>query len=196
MKIQQIAGLILIAGFALLAIGAAVAPPRAYKGPDVEKRLKVIMVHQARWNLSKLFDGLAVLAPAAGFLLLALDLRNQQSTAPLVVGTGAILLGASLGVIYVYRLAVRPEIYWENHRPAPLAIAFLVLFLVGMVFFGIAYLQGDFPTWSGYLSIGAGFLGLLAYLISQTASPFYITAILYLVNLIIGIAMFRNIDGF
>ncbi len=183
------AGFTLIAAFIMLATGALLAPQNVYSGSNLQKRLHSLRSQQARWKISKVFDGLAVVLPAAGFLFAAQAMQDNQPVWLLIAGSSAFLLGAVLGVAYVIRLALTPEIYWRSETPSRLALAYLIALLFGMFVFGFLFVRAGLPTWLGYLTMGAAAAGLVGSLVYRTASPFYLTALLFIVNLIVGIAL-------
>ncbi len=191
MAMQRIAGFFIIAGFAFFVMGMFTAPANVYEGKDIDARLQIVANNQSRWILSKVFDGLALVVPAFGFLFLTVYLWGRQSTWPLAIGVAAFILVALLGAVYVYRLTVDPGTYWQSSSPSPLAVAAVLSLSLGILLFGIAFLQGTFPNWLGYLSVGASVLGIVGLVVFSSASPFYVTADLYIVILVQGIVVWR-----
>ncbi len=191
MDLQRLAGYILVSSFGLLAIGAMTAPQGAYQGPDMPARLKAISEHRTRWKLSKLFDGLAILSPAVAFLILTIAVSGQQPLAPFILGTLGFIVTGIIGVLRVYRLAVDPEAGFTGLPPI-LDIPGSVGMSVGMILVGWAYLQGAFPAWIGYLSIGAGALSLGAYIVLGGGIAFYVAAVLYIFNVVAGVVIIQS----
>jgi hypothetical protein len=191
MDLQRLAGWLLILSFVFLAAGAMAAPPLAYRGPDIPSRLRVIQENQGRWILSKVFDGLAIFTPAVAMLVLMLALREQQPVLPLALATIGFWVSGLVGLVVVYRLAFDPEASFTTSLPPILDIPGSLGLTIGMLFVGWAYLQGAFPTWIGYLSIAAGILSLGAYFFIGFSLAFYVAAILYIINTVIGVVIIR-----
>lgn len=188
----KLAGWLIILSVLVFFTGSFVAPPGAYEGTDLPKRLAVIAENQAQWHISKVFDGLAIVIPAIAFLLLASSLWNQQARWPLVGGAGAFIVTALLGIIYVYQLAVIPGSTWERGFPEPLSFTLAMVFLAGEVLLGLTFLKGNFPTWLGYFTSAMGILGLILAIIFRTLSPFLVFSLIYLLNLVPGIMLVRG----
>lgn len=191
MSLQGLAGWLLILSVTFLAAGALVAPPLAYSGPDIASRLQVIQEHQGRWLLSKVLDGLAIFTPGVAFLVLTIALREKQDAVPLIMATVGFWISGLVGIVLVYRLAFTPEVAFKTSLPPILDIPGSLGLVVGMVFAGWAYIQGALPAWIGYLSIAAGVASLGAYFYVGFSLAFYVVAILYTINAVIGVVIVR-----
>lgn len=188
----RLAGYLLIASFAFLVVGAAVAPPSAYSGPDIPSRLAAISENSARWKLSKVFDGMAIVTPAIAILVLTVALKEKQPSLPLLFGTLGFVVSGLVGLLVVYRLAFDPQAAFTISLPAVVDIPGSLGLTLGMLFVGWAYLQGAFPAWIGYLSIAAGLLSLAAYFFIGFSLAFYVVGVLYIVNTVIGVVIVRT----
>lgn len=194
-------GWIMILGFVMLVLGAVAAPRGAYEG-DVQDRMQVIDSQIGRWIVSKVFDALAVLLPAVGFVILAFHQGRTGSGSTLHPIAGAVfVLAASVGIIYVAQLAFNPLPLYDRTSPAPIALALFGLMAAGLLLFGVTFLQSDMPTWLRYLSvIGPGLVLLLVVLIRGSRpilsvgpeAGFGIGVVLYLIMLTVGITLVRQ----
>lgn len=191
MALLRLAGYLLIASFAFLAIGELVAPPAAYSGPDLESRLAVIAENDGRWKLSKVFDGLAVVTPALAAVVLLLALRGEQPPLAPALAALAFLVSAVVGLAVVYRLAFNPALAFAGSLPPLVDLSGALGWTLGMLFLGWVYLQGAFPQWIGYLSLAVGAMSLVAYFFIGFSLAFYRAAVLYLVNTVIGVVIVR-----
>ena len=54
MEYQKLAGILLIAGFALVMIASFIGPNDAYRAPDSKTRLEIIAQNRGRWMATNL----------------------------------------------------------------------------------------------------------------------------------------------
>lgn len=197
----RMSGWILILGFVMLVVGAVAAPRGAYDG-DLEGRMRVIETRSGQWLVSKVFDGLAVVLPAIGFVLLALHQSRTGTGSTLYPVAGAVLaLAGVVGIIYVVQLAFNPLPLYDRTSPVPIALALYGLMAVGLLLFGVTFLQSDTPTWLGYLTVIVPGLVILLVVLTLGSRPilavgpeagFGIGVVLYLITLIVGIMLVRQ----
>lgn len=193
MNNYTLSGILLIAGFVFIVLGAMTAPKEAYEGDDLDARLKVISANQSQWNLSKVFDALGVALPGIAFFLLARHLAASQSNPALVKLAGGILLLSSIvGVYYAYRLAATPKDMWVAGFPEPISFSLILSYLIGFLLLTFVITNHIFPAWLFYLSAGAASLGLVAAVVFRTSSPFYTFALLSMLNVVIGVIILRG----
>ena len=189
-------GLILIGGFVMLVVGALVAPAGAYEG-SISDRLAVINTNEGQWQLSKVFDALAVAFASVGMVLLAL--LNNRSQGAWLNSLGGVCFGAAgiVGLVFVYLLVTDPGPLYDRDAPAPLVVLFIALMAVGVLAFGIHFFRSDYPRWVAVLNVvvGAGVLtGLVAVLVSGAGpeTAFGLAAAIYLGILGGGIVLLRH----
>ena len=65
------------------------------------------------------------------------------------------------------------------------------LALIGLLLFGIAFLQAGLPAWLGYLTIGATVLFSIAFFLVSGAR-FLTPGLVFLLSLVIGIFFLRK----
>lgn len=117
-------------------VGAAVAPPSAYSGPDIPSRLAAISDNSRRWQLSKVFDGLGIITPAVAIVLLTIALVEKQPPLPLVFGALGFVISGLVGLLVVYRLAFDPEAAFTTSLPAIVDVPGSLGLTLGMLFAG------------------------------------------------------------
>ena len=195
MNLQQVAGIVIIAGFVLLVLNMFLnmflAPPRLYQETDIEEvRLKLIADHQARWQVAQWVGGIAPLMTGFGFLLLSIHLQGSQNPWPLNLGAATILLAGLLAVLSVNQFLADPRSYLDHSIQSPVTVAYLLLTSLGGFLYGIAFLQGGFPTWLGYLTLVSGALVSLNW-IFKTSWAYAFTIFFYIVSAVVGVVLLR-----
>jgi hypothetical protein len=188
MNLEQIAGVVIILGV-LAFIVAMMLSPRLYQEPDLSERAAIVDANRGRWNISQLLFGLGILMPAVGFLLLSLHLQGMQSPLLIDAAAAAFILGGLPGAIFVYQQTLNPLKYWQSAQTPALVTGYVILTLAGLLLYGIVFLQGAFPVWTGYLAVAAAVLLLLAYLISRGHADFAVASLTYFVVLVMGIVV-------
>lgn len=188
MSLERTAGLVIIVGVVLYII-AGIVSRRLYQEPDISQRVSIIEVNRAHWDVSQLFFGLGIGLPAVGFLLLAFHLHGVQRQWLIYAGASAFILGALSGVIFIYRQTSDPVQYWASTQPSALIIGPVVMTLVGLLLYGVVFLQGGFPDWLGYIAVGAAVVLLAAFLVTRGTTGFVVASLSYLVTLIVGVVL-------
>lgn len=186
----KVASLLLMAGLVLYFIAGVVAP-RLYQEPNINIRVEKVSNNPIRWNVSQVFFALGIMLPAIGFLLLAAQLRGTQRSWLVYLGAAAFMAGAMIGTLFVYRQTLDPAKYWESTGPIPLIVAYMVLTLTGLLFYGIAYLQNNFPGWLGYLIVGSSVIILAVFLIMRGGGAFVLSILIYIVAFVAGVVLWR-----
>lgn len=196
----RLPGWILMLGFIALIAGAAMAPRGAYDGP-LESRREAIESQPGRWQLSKVFDGLAVLLPTVAFIVLAFQMRQRPGSLLSTIGGLAFLMGGIVGLIYVVQLATDPIPLYDRETLAPLSVALNSFFSFGLVMFGVAFIRAGLPAWVGGLSIalpGAVLITLLLTVVggSLLRLPpeigFLFGVVIYLVTFFVAVGLIRR----
>ena len=120
-------------------------------------------------------------------------LVSSQSNLALVNLAGGILLLSSIaGAYFANRLAVTTKEMWIAGFPEPLSFSVILSYLIGLLLLIFAITDHIFPAWLFYLSAGAASLGLVAAVVFRTSSPFFVIALLSMLNVVIGIVLLRG----
>lgn len=190
MSLQQVSGAVITIGSILYFLAMPVAP-RVYREADIGRRAAIIAANGTRWIASQALFALGMLVPAAGFLLLSLSWGASQPGPLIFLGAAAFLIGAINGAYLIYRQTLDPAAFWEDTLPIPHIIGYLyiILTLLGLVIYGITFIQGGFPDWIGYLMTGAGVVMLIAFLVLRGEGGFFLSVLIYLVTFIAGIVI-------
>lgn len=161
-----------IAG-ALLFLVAAFNPSAAVFGQtSAEGRLEVLRGRSTLWTLSQLLFGAGASVTAVGVVLLGFRLLNTSAGIPLLVGGGAMMVGAALWDVHVYQRAVDPAAFAHGELAGWLFSAYTLLTLFGLVILGLAFIQVGLPAWLGYGTAAASVALAVAYLIFGDMPPF------------------------
>jgi len=179
---------LLIAGCALVLLATSVGPPRLYQEPDSQKQLENIENHRDRWLLSNLMFGLGGLSTAVGLILFSL--YAQREVHPLLNWLAALgyALGTVLWLLFLYNRTIKPGQLFENYAFTPQTIVLIGSLLLGLLIYGIIYLQAGYPGWLGSGTIGLALLiGALAMLFPDRFFASFPPQLLYLFTLAAGI---------
>ncbi|HZD57127.1 MAG TPA: hypothetical protein VE136_10415 [Anaerolineales bacterium] len=192
MDTQRLSGIIISSGFVLYVL-AMLAAPQLYQESVIANRLAIIAANRIRWNVSQLFFALGMGVPAAGFLLFGISQRIEKTAWLLYLGMGTLVAGAAIGMWLIYRQTLDPAAFWEGAQiPLIIGYGYLLLTSIGLLCFGIAILQGGFPTWLGYLMAGSAVTFSIAVLALRGGGGFFISILIYLVAFIAGIVIWRG----
>lgn len=193
MNYQQIAGIGLIAGFVFILVASSVGPPRLYQEPDSEARLEIIANHTTRWAASNLIFAVGGLITAAGLALFALQIRGSASLWLIVLGVASYTLGAIVWAIFMYQRTVDPSSLFTSYAFSPPTIALVGLTVIGLVLYGVIFLQAGYPGWLGVGTIAAMVLtGGAALLFPTQFFASFPPQLFYLLTLVAGIVMLRR----
>lgn len=189
MSLQQLSGIVIIGSISYFV--AMPIAPRVYQEADIGQRAAIIAANGTRWLVSQGSFALGMLIPAVGFSLLTLSSRASQPLWLISLGAAAFLIGAVNGAYLICRQTLDPSAFWENRLPISNIVGYLyiILTLLALVFYGIAFVQGSYPDWLGYLMTGAGAIMLLAFLVLRGEGGFFISVLIYLVTFIAGIVI-------
>ena len=188
------AGIVLVAGFVMMVIGAFVAPQGAYEG-EIPDRLSVIASQEGGWIASKVFDALSVVGLSAGMVLLAVANTNLGERGWLnTVGGLCFAVAGVVGLVWVYFLVVEPGPLYDRDTPAPIAVAFVALVAVGLLAYGIHFLKVGYPNWLAVINISVGGLVFTALMFiaiggGPPEAAFPIVAFINLAALVTGITL-------
>jgi hypothetical protein len=187
--VQRFAAILLIASFVTTMLTTLVNAPGLYSTADIDARLRIIETHRTRWLISQalviLYNPLAI----AGFGLLASTLRMEGKTWIPVFGAVAIVAGAIAAMYFVYLQTTDPRGGYSGAYPTAENLVYY-LWLAGMLFFGIAFLQAGLPAWLGYLTAGTAIIYGVTFL--RTGAGFMTPFLLAFLSLVIAIVLLRR----
>jgi hypothetical protein len=193
MNLLRTSGILLVAGFVLVIIASFVGPNAVYTAPDSETRLAIIAENQGRWTATNLIWAAGSVVTAIGALLLTLGLRQSQTSWPLDAGAAAFMIGMIAWAIYLYQRIGDPAGNLYTTPPALLSLVFAWATIVGLALYGVAFLQGSFPNWLGYVLLvtqGLLVLGLVFFFDAVYAS--FPPQFFSLLTLVVGIVALRR----
>jgi hypothetical protein len=183
----------MILGFILVVIASFVGPNQVYTARDSDARLAIIAENKGRWASTNLIWAAGSLVTAAGILMLSLALRDRHSTRLLYAGALAFIVGAAAWALYLYQRIGDPAGNLYTTPPALLSLVFAWATIVALALYGVAFLQGGFPDWLGYLLLavaGLSTTGLVFFFNTFYAS--FPPQTFYLLTLIMGIVALRR----
>lgn len=193
MSQQQLAGLLLVAGFVFVLVASFVGPPRLYQERESETRLEIIANHPTRWATSNLFFALGGLVTAGGLALFALQLRGSVSSWLLGLAAAAYILGAIVWAIFMYQRTVDPASLFTSYAFSPLTVALVVLSVTGLLLYGIIFLKAGYPGWLGVGTIaGMALIGGVALLFPSQFFASFPPQVFYLFTFVAGIVIWRQ----
>jgi len=193
MNYLQLAGISLIAGFVLILIATFVGPPRLYQESNSDTRLQIIADYPARWAGSNLTFALGGLITAIGLVLVSLQARGSVSGWWIGASAATYTLGAILWMIFMYQRTVNPASLFTSYAFSPLTVALFGLLVIGLLLYGILFLQADYPSWLGIVTIaGMVLIGGAALVYPRQFFESFPPQVLYFFTLAAGIAMLRQ----
>lgn len=193
MNLLQMAGILLILGFALVLIASFVGPNGVYTAPDNATRMEIIAQNQGRWKATNLIWAFGSLATASGMLLITLGLRNDGNTILLYLAATVFSIGSVAWAVYAFQRIGDPEGNLYTTPPAPQSLVFAYATIVGLALYGLAFLLGSYPNWLGYtLLVAMGLLTTGLIFFFDRIYAFFPPQFFNLLTLIIGIVAIRR----
>lgn len=189
MNRQRLSAILLIAGFAALVFAAPFSVPGLYRITDPSERVEIIEQHKSNWSIGQFLVGIGISLTAAGFFVLNTRLYTVANAWITTLGAAAFIIAAFSGAIFIYRQTTDPLATYEGTYKA-FQTVYYALSLVGLLFFGIVFLQAGFPGWLGYMTAGAAIVFGIVSLITDIAflTPYLVT----LLSLVIAIILLRQ----
>jgi hypothetical protein len=181
---DQVAGVLLIVGSLVFCVSAAVGVPRVFGERDPEARLRMLEEHIGWWRAAQPLYVAGPLIASVGVGVLAGGTE----------GGARVWFGASCAVLLAGVLAWSRSVYLRATRVPEFAYgtlpgwpfrSYVLLTNAGLALLGIGLLVGDFPAWTGWLSLGADAVFLGAYLRFGDVPPF----VFYLLLIVVGVAV-------
>lgn len=169
MSYTTIAWIILIG--CLLFLFAAFNPSAiAFGARTPEARLEAIRNYERLWLISQYAFGLGAVLTAIGFFLFA---RAYGGGGGLLLPVSAgMLAGALLWGINLFMRATDFEGFANGAQPNWPFVAYTLLTMLGLAVWGYAYLQGGFPAWLGWGTLGPTALLFVLFVVFRDMPPF------------------------
>ena len=154
MSLQTVSSIVIIVG-SLMFIFAAAPMSGIYGEKSLEDRLAKITANRNAFILSQVGFGLGSLITGVGYLLLSIDLRDSQNV--LSAGAAAALIaGAGLWAFFTYQRTKDPASIFGDYLGSRIMWASFAFTEIGLVLYGIVFLQSTYPDWLGYTSLVSG----------------------------------------
>ena len=193
MKLQLSSGILLVAGFVCVLIASVTVTARIFQEKDPAVRLDIIAENKKQWMVSNTFWALAAVVTGVGFLLLSLHYRETISGWLLALAAGAYLIGVLAWVIFAYRRVVDPAPAFENYQFTPLTWLLLGGTVIGLLLYGVIFMQVGYPGWLGISLIGmSALIGGAALLFPARFYMNFPPQVLYLLTLVAGIVIWQR----
>jgi len=190
---EQFSAIMLILGFVFILVASFIGPPNLYQEPSIERQLEMIEEHRVAWIASNVFFGLAGLTTAVGLILFTLQLRGNGNMWVAGAGSVTYIVGAIAYTIFLYQRTVKPAELFMDYSFSPLTVILLGSLVIGLLFYGITFLQVGYPAW-----LGAGMIASIV-LIGGAALFFpaqffksFPPQVLFLFTLVAGIVLLRQ----
>lgn len=193
MNLQQYAGISLILGFIFILAASIVGPPRLYQEPESETRLEIIAHYPARWVVSNIFFALGGLITASGLLLFSLQIWGNANAWLISLSAVAYVLGTIAWVIFLYRRTINSSSLFTSYAFSPLTVALIGFIVIGLLLYGIVFLQTGYPGWLGVVTIvGMALIGGAALFFPSQFFASFPPQVIYLVTFVAGIVILRQ----
>lgn len=190
MTLQTWAGSLLIAGFVLVLLASTPLNANLYREKDPQQRIAIIEQSLTGWRVSNVFWALAALLTATGLVLLSVHFQGRVTPWILVPAAFVSGLGAIAWTVFAYRRSVAYAAYFRQYSFSPLTVALIALTVVGLLLYGIAFVQAGYPLWLGLgLSLSMLLTGGLALIMPGRFFANFPPQFFYLLTLMAGIVL-------
>ena len=190
MNFQNLAGILIIAGFIIFWAGNIYSPPGIYQESDNQVRLDLVDQYKTRWVVSQAGGGVGIAVIAIGLLALAAHWRPTQGPWLTYLPAALNLFSVALVAWYLYQYINDPLSGWEGAPPSILASISTFAMLGAGILFGLLFLRAGYPAWLGYVTLGYCALAIGAYIFFNPP-PFYLISLYYFTILAAGIVALR-----
>jgi hypothetical protein len=191
MNNRRLSGFVLITSCLVLVIfGYIFTPPNLYQERDIGIRMNIVEQYRSQFNIAQIATAVGGVGMAAGYLLLSLYLRRDETARLASIGAVFMFLGAVSLAILMLGGVLDPRAYLERDSVQGSALSIFFqgyawLTILGYVLYGLVFLRSDFPRWLAYLTLGyTTVILIVALLVSTFAVEF-----LFLLPLVIGIVL-------
>jgi hypothetical protein len=179
---DRVGGILLIVGSAVFLIGAAVGVPRVFTERDPQVRLHMLTERLRAWQIAQPLYGAGALIAAVGVAFLAAAAEGG-SRALLAAACAALAIGALAWGWSLYLRGTRVTDFALGTLPAWPFASYVLLTIGGLSLLALGLLADDFPTWLGWVTLGADAVFLAGYLSMRDIPPFVFYLLLTLVGL-------------
>ncbi len=135
--------------------------------------------------------GLGFSLIAAGFVVLASRLSTLANAWIPGLGAVAFVVGTISGLLFLYRQTTDPLGSYEGAYSG-MEMLYYWLSLVGLLLFGVAFLQAGLAAWLGYVTIGATLIFGIVFLVSGGRTGFLTPGLVAILSLVIAIFLLRQ----
>jgi hypothetical protein len=171
MKALRSAGVILIIGAVLFAIGSFSPSIGVFWESDEAGKLQLLQEGKSLWQITHLLWITGALVTIVGLGLVTYHLRRTQISMLAFLGFIAVALGAAIGVWHLYLRAVDSTAFVQGGLPDWHYGVYTVLTLLGLAIYGFVYLRAGLPRWLGYVTIGGAALAFVGFVALQMVWP-------------------------
>lgn len=184
MTTERIGGILLIVGSVVFLIGAAVGVPGVFTQRDPQARLRMLNERLRAWQIAQPLYGAGPFIAAGGVAFLAAA-SDGGSRAVLAATSGALAIGALAWGWSLYLRGTRVTEFAFGTLPGWPFATYVLLTIGGIALLALGLLIGDFPTWVGWVTLGADVAFLAGYLRCKDIPPF----VFYLLFVVVGLAV-------
>ena len=174
----------MIVGSVVFGIGAAVGVPGVFTQRDPQVRLRMLGERLRAWRIAQPLYGVGPLVAASGVAFLAAS-SHEGSRAVLAAASVALALGVLPWGWSLYLRGTRVSEFALGTLPGWPFATYVLLTIAGIALLAIGLLIGYFPTWLGWVTLGADVVFLAGYLRFKDIPPF----VFYVLLLVVGLAV-------
>ena len=188
MKALKSAGVVLIIGAVVFAIGSFSPSIGVFWESDAGTRLQLIEEGQAFWQLMHWAWILGALLTIIGLGLVTYHLRKSHVAMLAILAFVAVALGAAIGIWHLYLRAADPEAFTQNALPGWHYGVYTALTLLGLAIYGFVYLRAGLPRWLGYVTIGGAVIAFIGFVVLGDVWP---PLSYYILTFLAGVVLVR-----
>lgn len=187
----RFAGIAIILGVVVFWVGNLYSPPGIYQETNTALRLEAVNRHPTRWAVSQGLGGVGITIILFGLLLYGLQQTKDHALWLTYLPAALNLVAVILAFTWLYSYITDPGPIFDGRGRGILLSISAVLMLLAAILYGLLFIDGSFPAWIGYLTIGYSIIALVAMLIVRP--PVFIVISFYFFVLVVpAIAMIRG----
>lgn len=188
MKALRSAGVVLIIGAFLFAIGSFSPSIGVFWESDEASKLQLIQEGQNLWQITHLLWISGALVTIVGLGLVTYHLWRSQFAMLALLGFVSVALGTAIGIWHLYLRALDPASFVKAALPGWHYGVYTVLTLLGLAIYGLVYLRVGLPRWLGYVTIGGAALAFAGFaVLGETWPPLSY----YILTFLAGVVLVR-----
>jgi hypothetical protein len=188
MKALKSAGVILIIGAVLFAIGSFSPSIGIFWESDAASKLQQIEEARGLWQITHLLWVAGALVTVVGLGLVTYHLRKSHVAVLAILGFVAVALGAAIGVWHLYLRATDPAAFVQGALDGWHYGVYTALTLLGLAIYGFVYLRSGLPRWLAYVTIGGAALAFVGFVALQDIWP---PLSYYILTFLAGVVLVR-----